>query len=95
MKFDWDDDKNETNIKKHGIDFSDIHEMFDHPMLISPDIKNEYGEDRWIGIGQLRMIVAVIILIERQKATIRIISARKATKQERKEYEKIISHQLD
>ncbi len=94
MKFEWDDDKNETNIKKHGIDFCDIHEMFDHPILISPDLKSEYGEDRWIGIGQLRMIVAVIIFIERHKDTIRIISARKATKQERKEYEKIISHQL-
>ncbi|MEN8256094.1 MAG: BrnT family toxin [Verrucomicrobiota bacterium] len=52
-----------------------------------------YGEDRWIGIGLLMNIVAVTIYLEwEDEETIRIISARKATRHESKEYHKRITH---
>jgi uncharacterized protein len=87
VNFEWDNQKNEENIRKHGIDFTDVPEIFNGPMLIDLDDRVAYGEDGWIGIGLLRTLVAVVIFTERVDDTIRIISARKATKYERKRYE--------
>lgn len=93
MKFEWDDKKNEENIRKHGIDFRDVVEMFEHPMLTHLDTRRDYGEDRWIGIGLLNNIVAATVYLEwEDEDTIRIISARKATSHESKEYYKRIAH---
>ena len=83
--FEWDEDKNEANIKKHGISFRDcIPVFYDDLSLLYEDIR--HGEQRWkvIGAGKL-LIVMVVVYTYRNK--IRIISARKATKQERKHYE--------
>jgi uncharacterized protein len=76
-----------VNIRKHGIDFADVHLMFQSPMLVDIDDRMEYGEERWIGIGPLAVIIAVIVFTERGHNTIRIISARKATKYEQQRYE--------
>jgi len=46
MRFEWDEKKNKANIKKHGLDFADAPEMFDHPMLVSLDTRYDYDEDR-------------------------------------------------
>jgi len=93
VKFEWDDEKNDENIRKHGIDFCDVVEMFNHPMLTQLDIRRDYGEDRWIGIGLLRNIVAATIYLEwEDEEMIRIISARKATHYESREYHKRITH---
>lgn len=73
MQFEWDEDKNATNIQKHGIDFADVHVMFQSPMLVDIDDRMEYGEERWIGIGPLYLIIAVIVFTERGDDTIRII----------------------
>jgi len=91
VKFDWDENKNKGNIQKHGIDFRDVIEMFNTPMLTHLDTRQEYGEDRWIGIGLLKNIVAVTVYLEwENEETIRIISARKATQYESQEYHKRI-----
>ncbi len=93
VKFEWDDDKNSENIRKHGIDFLDVVEMFNHPMLTRLDTRRDYGEDRWIGVGILKNIVAVTVYLEWEgEETIRIISARKATSHESKEYRKRIAN---
>ena len=67
-------------------------EMFDYPMLTGLDTRRDYNEDRWIGIGMLRSTIAVIVFTEINECTIRIISARKATKNERAQYEKAIKY---
>ena len=93
MKFEWDDEKNEENIRRHGIDFSDVVEMFNHPMLTQLDTRRDYGEDRWIGVGLLKNTVAVTIYLGwEDEETIRIISARKAPGHESKECHKRITH---
>jgi uncharacterized protein len=46
MQFEWDDAKNQENIRKHKIDFADVSPMFESPMLIKPDDRSDYGEDR-------------------------------------------------
>lgn len=90
MHFEWDEAKNEINIRKHGIDFEDVADMFNHPMLTLLDDREDYGEERWIAIGLLRQMVGVVVYVERYEDTIRIISARKATKNEVRRYEQSI-----
>lgn len=91
MRFEWDENKNAINIRKHKIDFADVPVVFEGPMLIDYDDRQDYGEDRWIGIGLLRSIVVVVVFTERGRDTIRIVSARKANRNEcERYYEKVI-----
>lgn len=86
MTYTWDEEKNRVNIQKHGIDFLDVPAMFQHPMVTFLDQRKDYGEDRWIGIGILKTLLAVVVFTEPKPDTIRIISARKATQHEEKIY---------
>lgn len=86
MHFEWDENKNTLNIRKHKIDFSDVPAIFDGTVFIDYDAREEYGEDRWIGIGLLRGIVVVVVFTERGQDTIRLISARKANRNECERY---------
>ena len=86
MLFEWDEAKNRTNILKHGIDFNDVPGIFQHPMLVLQDDRRAYGEERWITIGLIKTLIGVVVYTERRGDVIRIISARKATKQEATRY---------
>ena len=92
MQFEWNDAKNLENIRKHQIDFADVPVMFDGPMLIELDDRFDYDEDRWFGIGFLGNGVAVIVWTERQGDVIRIISARRANRHERKRFEQYLGY---
>ena len=49
MKFEWDEQKNQENIKKHGFDFSDAHKVFELPMLVNLDDRSrDILEKRWL-----------------------------------------------
>lgn len=87
MQFEWDEQKNLANIRKHGFSFVDVWEIFDAPMLVDLDDRRDYGEDRWIGIGMLQSRVIVVIYTEPDEDTTRIISLRKALYHERQAYE--------
>jgi uncharacterized DUF497 family protein len=86
MKYQWDEEKNKKNIRRHGIDFNDVPSMFLSPMVTFLDSRKDYGEDRWIGIGILKTILALVVFAEPDDSTIRIISARKALKHEQQIY---------
>jgi hypothetical protein len=92
MRFEWDEAKNDVNIRKHGIDFVDVIEMFNHPMLTLVDDREDYGEVRWIGIGWLKALMGVVVYTERKGDVIRIISARKAIKYEVRYYEQSVKN---
>ncbi len=93
MKFEWDDEKNRENMRRHGIDFADATEVFGHPMLTSLDDREDYGEDRWIGIGLMQDIVAVVVYVEWiEEDRVRFISARPALRHERKRYQEEVRH---
>lgn len=92
MQFEWDDAKNLENVRKHQIDFVDVPEMFDGPILIELDDRFDYNEDRWFGIGFLGNGVAVVVWTERQGDVIRIISARRANRYERKRFEQYLAY---
>ena len=51
MKFEWDENKRQSNLHKHGIDFQEVHEIFNNPMLRRIDNRFDYDEDRWIALG--------------------------------------------
>ncbi len=87
MRFEWDERKNQENLEKHGLDFADVNKVFEYPMLVNLDDREDYGEDRWIGVGLMDMRVVVIVFTERDEDTIRIVSFRKAMSDERKQYE--------
>jgi len=85
MEFEWDEIKNSKNIEKHNIDFSDVINVFQHPMIKKKDKRKDYGEKRWLAMGLLKDFCIVIIYTIRDKS-IRLISARKANKKEREIY---------
>src|SRR5438445_268840 len=64
MTFEWDEAKNRTNIRKHGFDLADAEEMFRGILLIRPDPREDYGEERWIGVGTIQGRVAFITFAE-------------------------------
>ncbi len=90
MNFEWDEAKNRANIRKHGLDFEDAEEMFNGPFLVRPDTREDYGEERWIGVGVTKSRLALVAFTERPDGAIRIISLRAAKRRERKEYEETI-----
>ena len=94
MNFEWDETKNELNIEKHKIDFYDVPQIFDGPMIVNIDDRMDYGEVQLVGMGFIRTIVAVVVFIEKDDDTIHIISARKANKHESKIFAKEIKDGL-
>jgi uncharacterized protein len=95
MKLEWDEIKNRTNIRKHGFDFADAEEMFRGLLLVRADTDEDYGEERWLGIGTIRGRVALVAFAERPPETIRIISLRRADHEEREQSEKALQDGLE
>lgn len=91
MEFVWDETKRKSNIKKHGIDFVELKQVFWGPLVTKIDDRENYGEDRWIALGNLKGMIVVLVYTE-DKTTIRLISARRATKNETDSYFKKISN---
>ncbi len=84
MRFDWDPAKEEENRIKHGISFGEATALFTSgaDYLEIPDEKHSEDEDRLIAIGPIHRGVVMVVFTERLEQTIRIISARRATKTE-------------
>ena len=81
MNFIWDETKRQTNLQKHGLDFADAEKVFNGPLVLFEDTRENYGEQRMIGIGLLDYIVVLVVHVESDDA-IRIISMRKADSDE-------------
>lgn len=94
MYFEWDKEKAESNLLKHGVAFEEASWVFNDPCcLTSPDRRRDYGETRWNTIGMPIPFSAVILHVTHTveedrngEETIRIISARKANPGERRLY---------
>jgi uncharacterized DUF497 family protein len=95
MKFEWDESKNQSNLIKHGFDFADAYRIFNLPMVVELDERENYGEDRFVAIGLLDGRVVLIVYTEPDAQTIRIISLRKALSYERKYYEQYLKNRLE
>ena len=90
MEFIWNEEKRRTNRLKHGVDFADaVAVFFDDMALTFPD-PDHHDEQRFITIGMdASLHVLLVVYAYRREHVIRIISARKADKKERRQYEGI------
>ena len=87
MNFEWDDNKNQSNLEKHGISFEEAALIFEGVTLSRIDDRKDYGETRTITIGKIARLVVVTVVHTDRNGNIRIISARSAKQLERKEYD--------
>jgi len=85
MEYEWDEAKRLANLRKHGIDFTDVPPVFDGDIVTVEINRYSYGEQRFVTFGLLQGRVIAVIHVEREDCT-RIISARKATNYEQRTY---------
>ena len=87
MELEWDVDKAARNLRKHGVSFEDAELVFyDSGRIETYDGREDYGEGRWAMIGLAYSAVLSVVYTVRHEDTIRLISARKANADERKQY---------
>lgn len=87
--FEWDEEKNQRNIKVHKLSFQTAVRAFNDPFLLEKyDSSHSAEEDRYIGIGKIREYFITFICFTDRNGRTRMISARKATAKEVREYEK-------
>ncbi len=94
MRFEWDNNKNHSNIIKHNVSFEEAREVFDDPLHFAIlDWRFSYFDERWITIGQTSkyrlLVVANLYFNSEGEEVIRIINAREATIHEQRQYETI------
>ncbi len=88
LNFEWDEDKAKTNIKKHGVSFNEAITVFLDPFSITiPDPNHSADEQRYISIGSSGQGRVLVVVYNERSLRTRIISCRKATPTERKQYE--------
>ena len=86
MEFEWDEAKNRENIRKHGIDFETATGIFLGPTLTRRDGRRDYGEDRYVSVGQVGRGALIVAVHTERGGRIRLISARPASRGERQAY---------
>ena len=83
--YEWDSVKNADNRTKHGLDFRDAEQVFEGRCVTFHDRRRDYGEERFITLGQLAGRV-VVIAHTRRGDNIRVISMRKGNRREQEAY---------
>lgn len=88
MVYKWDHLKEKGNIKKHGVTFEEAKQALNCGRVVVLKEDSDSGEDRYVYLGMCRKLnVLVVVATYTEEFTTRIISARKANKQERRFYE--------
>jgi uncharacterized DUF497 family protein len=88
IKFEWDQNKADSNLSKHGVSFNEAKTVFNDSLYVDffdPD--HSYNEHRYIVIGQSLNNRLLLVAYTEEENIIRLISAREATRRERKTYE--------
>lgn len=88
LRFEWDPQKAAKNLAKHGVSFEDAASTFGDPLgRIESDLRHSVGEERFILLGFSREQRFLAVMFAEHGEAIRLISARRATRRERREYE--------
>jgi uncharacterized DUF497 family protein len=88
MQFEWNPDKANSNLKKHGVSFNEASTVFNDPLSVTfPDPDHSFGEERYVIIGLSSANRILIVSHTDRVNRVRIISAREATRNERRFYE--------
>lgn len=87
ITIEWDSDKADSNLKKHGVGFEEAATALLDPMALAQEDAGSEGEPRWIltGMGAALRLLTVVYTLRRQDR-VRIISARRATRKEAEQY---------
>ncbi len=90
MEFEWDDSKAAINLNKHGISFEEAKTVFANPLAVifNDEMHSSMNEQREIIIGHSRQNRLLLVSFTERSNTIRIISARLATRRESEDYER-------
>jgi len=86
MRFEWDETKRRINLQQHGIDFADLPSLLADEIVVIEEDRFEYSESRFLAFGLLFGRLIAVVYTERGEDVIRLISARKASKYETKQY---------
>lgn len=86
MEFEWDIQKDKINQKKHQVSFEEAAEIFRYPTYEATDDRVDYGETRYIAIGNNSQMTIITVVYTEREGKIRLISARRANKQEKRLY---------
>lgn len=95
MEFEWDEDKNQRNVAKHGIGFARAAKIFESPTLDWVDGRVDYGEERTISLGMIEIVLVLVVVHTDRDGVTRIISARPAKRTERRIYDEEIRKRTD
>jgi hypothetical protein len=88
MNFEWDEEKAEANLGKHGVSFSEARTVFDDPLYVDfYDPDHSYDEQRYIIIGRSQQGRLLLVSYTERGEGLRLISSREATPAERRAYE--------
>jgi hypothetical protein len=87
MKITWDPAKAESNFRKHKIRFSDAEAVLFDPMALTIEDETAQSEERFVSVGADALNRVVVVVYTYRGEDIRLISARRATRRERKSYE--------
>jgi uncharacterized DUF497 family protein len=88
LKFEWDNTKAQVNLAKHGVSFEEAASVFGDPLALTfPDPDHSIDEKRWLTFGVSQTDRLLAVAHSERGRSIRIISARKATRHERGIYE--------
>lgn len=92
MKIEWDEEKARTNLIKHGVSFERVQEAFNDPNSVSRPDRIVDGEERWRTLGRVGFVTVLFIahtyVDDEGDVVVRVISARRADKNERRSYER-------
>ena len=88
LNFQWDENKARTNLAKHGVGFAEAATVFGDPLSLTiPDPAHSQNEDRFVILGTSHNGKSLVVVPTERGDSIRLISARRASRQERKNFE--------
>jgi uncharacterized DUF497 family protein len=90
VEFEWGPDKAATNVQKHRVEFAEAMTVFGDPLEVTiPDPDHSQGEFRFLSLGVSGAGRLLVVAYTEREGRIRIINAREATSQERRQYESL------
>ncbi len=88
MRFQWDPDKASGNVRKHGVSFEEAVTVFGDPLAVTiSDPDHSVGEFRFLTTGRSSLQRLLVVSHTEREGEVRLISARLATRQEKRSYE--------
>ncbi len=87
MAFEWDEEKRRANLRKHGVEFADAATAFDDDNAVTMPDPDSEGEERFLTLANDALGRLLVVVYTWRGDSIRLISARKATRRERRQYD--------